>query len=153
MSDQHDDGGPAYPTLSTCRLGMTLLDWFAGQTVAGLNACESNAAESHHALAQMAYDQAEAMIAEKRRRERGCNVTNGERADDIHKLAEWVRTLPELVKPEMTIHIHRAPELDIDSIKATTDGAVEDECCEGTGVKWVECEVHGAKVVLFRGGR
>jgi hypothetical protein len=77
MSDtKHDDGGFAFPwtlvsegTTNEWCAGMTLLDWFAGQmALASFTDCWSN-----EALARRAYDQAEALVAEKRRRERGAN--------------------------------------------------------------------------------
>lgn len=59
--------------------GMTLLDYFAGQAMqAILSSSVGELAEAHHKgelenptkfIAETAYDQAEAMIAEKRRRE------------------------------------------------------------------------------------
>jgi len=75
MSDtKHDDGGFAFPltfvfegTTYDWVPGMTLLDWFAGQmALASFTDCWSN-----EALARRAYDLAEALVAEKRRRKRG----------------------------------------------------------------------------------
>ena len=65
MTDKqtHDDGGPA--------ADKTLLDWFAGMALAGIEAngheccIRADAAEA----AEWAYEYAAAMIAEKRRRE------------------------------------------------------------------------------------
>ena len=57
-------GGTAFPT-SGYTNGMTLLDWFAGQALAGLMAAGEPTAETH---AEDAYDTAEAMMAERRLR-------------------------------------------------------------------------------------
>jgi len=91
MSDtKHDDGGFAFPwtlvsegTTYDWVPGMTLLDWFAGQLAASLMTPEmlveagEMAEEDKVAVVDMvagiAYDQAEALVAEKRRRERGAN--------------------------------------------------------------------------------
>jgi hypothetical protein len=91
MSDtKHDDGGFAFPwtsvrdgTTNEWCTGMTLLDWFAGQLAASLMTPEmlveagEMAEEDKVAVVDMvagiAYDQAEALVAEKRRRERGAN--------------------------------------------------------------------------------
>lgn len=80
MSDNRiDTGGPAYPYMlahieQPHAAGMTLLDHFAGQALAGWS-------ESHHrmnpfpdcadGMARVAYNIAAAMLAEKRRREGG----------------------------------------------------------------------------------
>ena len=78
MTDKHDDGGPAYPLSEDaishrCRdfnmQGMTLLDYFAGQALAGLLA-NPEKDYAYADAADLAYRQADAMIAEKRRRER-----------------------------------------------------------------------------------
>ena len=53
-------GGPAFPG--------TLLDWFAGQALVGLLACPAGSLCSE-GNADAAYDYAEAMLAEKARRE------------------------------------------------------------------------------------
>jgi len=79
----HDDGGPAHPTVEdgfTELGGMTLLDWFAGQALAGMLATNDHddcgAALALEAgvpwptvCAVQAYGYAGEMIAEKRRRE------------------------------------------------------------------------------------
>ena len=73
-SGQTDTGGPAYPTDSQHQPanhilhmeGMTLLDWFAGQTLIAIN---SGDFQSCSDIAVEAYGIASAMIAEKRRRE------------------------------------------------------------------------------------
>jgi hypothetical protein len=64
------DGGPAFPLATSSGSnesvnGMSLRDWFAGQTLAGMCA---NAEESYHPyeeLAKRAYLQADAMITER----------------------------------------------------------------------------------------
>ena len=68
-SEQTDTGGAVYPSFPTDddNGGMTLLDWFAGQVVEVI-------VLKHHlndpvAAAELAYDYATAIIAEKRRRE------------------------------------------------------------------------------------
>lgn len=49
--------------------GMSLLDWFAGQALAGLMAIGVFVeVESEETLARMAYDQSEAMIIERKKR-------------------------------------------------------------------------------------
>ena len=74
-----DDGGPAFPNkftpytrcaipTTTCYPGMTLLDWFAGKALSGLRAGSMWNSTSAH-VTRIAYDDAEAMVAEKRRRE------------------------------------------------------------------------------------
>ena len=69
-----DDGGPAYPHPGVCN-GMTLLDWFAGQALAGILAGGFADTIPHDDVngggdaAFYAYQYAEAMIAQKRRRE------------------------------------------------------------------------------------
>ncbi len=65
-----DTGGNAYPNERFGEHGMTLLDWFAGQALAGILSIENayeNDGESE--IAQWAYDHAEAMIEQKRKRE------------------------------------------------------------------------------------
>ena len=72
-SEQTDTGGRAHPgpLQSECEVdineGMTLLDWYAGQVIEVI-------VLRHHqndpaAAAELAYDYASAMVAEKRRRE------------------------------------------------------------------------------------
>lgn len=82
---EFDDGGPAYPMPgSTLEIGenlhvmrpapgMTLLDWFAGQALAGLNANQSNNEDPWVVLAEQAYNAANAMLAERRRLAEGAN--------------------------------------------------------------------------------
>jgi hypothetical protein len=82
MTEKRDDGGPAFPLETWISdedgqfpypysedPGMTLLDWFAGHALAGLVAGQTPGSEFD--LARHSYDQAAAMIAEKRRREAG----------------------------------------------------------------------------------
>lgn len=77
-------GGPAFPSDAKCdswqcrkpSSGMTLLDWFAGKALEGM-AASSYWAENVQGgrrdyldpMAQSAYAMAEAMLAEKQRRE------------------------------------------------------------------------------------
>lgn len=86
MSD-HDDGGPAFPNITPdmiewCRPGMTLLDYFAGLAMQSMVAGEGarQVAERDdrydetnwdYIVASNAYVMAEAMLREKRRREKG----------------------------------------------------------------------------------
>jgi len=74
MTNKHDTGGPAMPhnrSLALCEHcaqeqahpGMTLLDWFAGQAIAGK--CDLDPDQ----YSVWAYDLAEALVAEKRKRE------------------------------------------------------------------------------------
>ncbi len=82
LTDKTDDGGPAYPLgVATatgenpvCSAnfengeGMTLLDWFAGQALCGL-CTRAPQGYTTDMRASDAYLIAQAMIAEKRRRE------------------------------------------------------------------------------------
>lgn len=79
-----NDGGPAYPSVSKTgiggdhneitfydgQVGMSLLDYFAGQALAGIEASETegHCYATREAAANAAYDQAEAMITERERR-------------------------------------------------------------------------------------
>jgi len=67
-----DRGGQAFPNPETenfePEIGMTLLDYFAGQALAGLLA-NPEKDYAYADAADFAYRQADAMIAEKRRRE------------------------------------------------------------------------------------
>ena len=80
MSANFDDGGWAYPTRAGATdftlVGMTLLDWFAGQAMQGILANPTwngiNLAfddDVHATAACTAYTYAHAMVAEKRRLE------------------------------------------------------------------------------------
>ena len=69
-------GGPAFPVPAdgatdgrTHDAGMTLLDWYAGQALQGRAHRFDNPHERRDLLAQDCYDIAEAMLAEKARRE------------------------------------------------------------------------------------
>ena len=69
MSDK-PDGGPAFPiavSMFTERTntGLTLRDWFAGQALANLNLQSHVAKPASEALAQSAYNIADAMIKER----------------------------------------------------------------------------------------
>ena len=75
MSEKHDDGGPARD--------MTLLDYFAGQAMAGVlgGKCGERLASKTQdkglfaaVISEMSYDLAAAMVAEKRRREAAANA-------------------------------------------------------------------------------
>ena len=73
MSDKQNDGGPAF----SCKAnesrggypanGMSLRDWFAGQALAGLLASgvASERGQTCEDVAQIAYANADAMIAER----------------------------------------------------------------------------------------
>ncbi|HEY0124996.1 MAG TPA: hypothetical protein VGC14_25180 [Rhizobium sp.] len=77
-----DNGGPAFPACNEANvndtMGMTLRDWFAGQTLAGIYASQwfADHAREYHQLktigdaqigaAKMAYASADAMIAARK---------------------------------------------------------------------------------------
>lgn len=82
---QHDDGGPALPQIQTCGQisetigGMTLLDWFAGKALVTILQTESHVLaiskismegdkDASIVIAEVAYDIADAMLAERKRR-------------------------------------------------------------------------------------
>lgn len=73
------DGGPAFPAATDNRSGMSLRDWFAGQALAGLAAVFADydyvktAAENGMTVpeftAKRVYEYADAMLAERERKE------------------------------------------------------------------------------------
>jgi hypothetical protein len=93
MSDnKHDDGGFAFPwslvrdgSTEEWYMGMTLLDWFAGQIARSAYQMQQDHGLSPREIAEECYKMAEAMVAEKRRRERGSNdessMSSAESAD------------------------------------------------------------------------
>jgi hypothetical protein len=69
------DNPPAFPLSAgpeyLGKEGMTLLDYFAGQSMAGYRASETDPDASYmspNRLADLAYDDAESMLAERQRR-------------------------------------------------------------------------------------
>ncbi len=85
MSANFDDGGWAYPTRAGATdftlVGMTLLDYFAGQAMQGeisAHAIEKGICrrEDFGGLAQRSYEIAQAMVAEKRRLEENNDKDN-----------------------------------------------------------------------------
>jgi len=68
----NETGGPAFPVTGvhyTDKVGMTLLDYFAGQALPGaIKIMEKYGGEASKYAAVLAYDQAEAMLAERKRR-------------------------------------------------------------------------------------
>ncbi len=79
----HDDGGPAFPhqehsvetgrPLCASDRGISLWDYMAGQALAGLLASGEHTDCTPAEYAHDAYNYADAMIAEKRRREGGAH--------------------------------------------------------------------------------
>ena len=78
---KYDDGGQAYPDPAPTEYGhqgMTLADHIAGRALAGILAAnpigpedwDDKCSQGYAAIAPVAYRYADAMIAEKRRRER-----------------------------------------------------------------------------------
>lgn len=77
MSDERDDGGPAFPTTKPLdgwgdpNRGMSLRDWFAGQALIGLLSATSHpkstgpSQEPAEVYALNAYILADAMLAER----------------------------------------------------------------------------------------
>ena len=71
MSRAIDNGGPAFPTIGNIAHnsdwpsddGMTLRDWFAGQTLAGMTPHHMISGNEAKIMARSAYDVADAMIA------------------------------------------------------------------------------------------
>lgn len=72
-----NDGGPAFPfdctapgnTMRTVHTGMTLRDWFAGQTLPCILKAYviRDDAEGHENAARMAYEFSDAMLAERQK--------------------------------------------------------------------------------------
>ncbi len=59
------DNYSAFPSAyGECR-GMTLRDWFAGQALAGYSANEQMHSTAHEIVAHVAYNAADAMLAER----------------------------------------------------------------------------------------
>ena len=70
MTDQHNDGGPAFPAAigyNDLQVGMSLRDWFAGQALTGLlagyYANPDSGGLGSEEIARFVYRQADAMIA------------------------------------------------------------------------------------------
>lgn len=71
MTEHHiDDGGAAFPKPNCdelhAELGMSLRDWFAGQTLAGMIAENEWYTQSTTTVAMRAYQLADAMIAARK---------------------------------------------------------------------------------------
>jgi hypothetical protein len=71
MSNQINDGGPAFPMNAStgdprdgvyCQNGMSLRDWFAGQALAGLLSEPKYTPEMPHRYAKASYIMADAML-------------------------------------------------------------------------------------------
>ena len=64
-----NDGGPAFPVPNDAnangQVGMSLLDWFAGQALSGLIASEALGKGDEIVISAMAYDIADAMLKER----------------------------------------------------------------------------------------
>jgi len=58
-----EEGGAAFPVLNKS-YGMTLRDWFAGMALAGMRA-KTNVNSGPNDYARFAYQQADAMLAER----------------------------------------------------------------------------------------
>ena len=67
-----DDGGCAFPRVNPEYTknndGMTLLDWFAGQALAGAMVGDEEGVLSHAKMAEYCYRQAAAMLAAREKR-------------------------------------------------------------------------------------
>lgn len=64
-----DDGGPAFPMSSVdSQTGMSLREWFAGQALAGICANPNNH-NIQEVCARISYAQADAMIAEGKKKD------------------------------------------------------------------------------------
>ena len=100
-------GGPAFPVQDTVypngqvqngTYGMTLLDWYAGQALAGLMASQIGGGPDD-SYANSAYDLASAMLAEKARREAVVKQSSTtDHSPDAGKMAEIQAANRELVK-------------------------------------------------------
>lgn len=76
---KHDDGGQAFPlsakhtpgdgSITSMIGGMSLLDYYAGQALAGYRACDFAVSSKKENVARWCLDDAEAIVAEKRKRE------------------------------------------------------------------------------------
>ena len=94
-------GGPAFPSVpsdpgySQWDQGMTLLDWYAGQALAGLLASPESRMP-FDVVQRLAYDHAEAMLAEKARRE--AVVQESSTTQDDVKVTELQAANRELVE-------------------------------------------------------
>lgn len=64
--DQTNNGGPAFPSDRFSELGMSLRDYFAGQALAGLLACDETGGRKER-FAKVAYEYADAMLAERQK--------------------------------------------------------------------------------------
>lgn len=73
MSNEKDNGGPAFAPMGApdpndpmkATYGMTLRDWFAGQALAGFAANTDLTDRGFPEMADYAYKQADAMLAER----------------------------------------------------------------------------------------
>lgn len=75
IAGQHGHGNRTYQTAPNGdhlaiehNQGMTLLDYFAGQSLSGMSANAGNDGRSYERMAESAYDQAAAMLAERAKR-------------------------------------------------------------------------------------
>lgn len=65
---QADNGGPAFPVCEPAMpQGMSQRDWFAGQALQGLITTDRQFTHSIPAVARLAYDYADAMLAARRK--------------------------------------------------------------------------------------
>ena len=64
MSEEIDDGGPAFPSPHSTRYGMTLRQWYAGQALAWCLSEFGGHADDGVQYAAAAFQIADAMIAE-----------------------------------------------------------------------------------------
>jgi len=67
--EKTNDGGPAFP--AGVSAGMSLRDWFAGQALTGwISDSTANVSEPDN-IAEHCYELADAMVAEKEKRDEG----------------------------------------------------------------------------------